>query len=201
MRLIRIELVYGFATTLIFFTIIFSPTSLVIGQEVPPAIDVGPDGVLFAIGLEDSDISEFQKFDWEGINEYECTVGVDCESKNFPARIYRMSAADRWDYCGVAQVTINFNLSQTYENVFLRIVRAGSETTIVKLDDSNIYNITSKMLDSVGHAYGKWKSGFGIYDIELGSLTAGIHNIKLTVDERDIGTGRYRWDAIILLVK
>ncbi len=86
-------------------------------------------------------------------------------------------------------------------NVFLRLVRAGTETTIVILNDSVSHSVTSKMLESVGHSYSNWKSAFGSYDLSLGSLDAGIHNIKLTVDERGMGDGRYRWDAIILLIK
>jgi len=167
----------------------------VICQDEPPAIDSGPDGVLFAIGVEDGDKSEFQKFDWEGINEYECTVGVNCETKNFPAHLLRMSVADRWDYRGVTQVTINFNLNQPYENVFLRIVRSGSDTTIVNFDDSVIHYVTGKMLGSRS-----WHHHGG-YELGLGSLSAGIHNIKLTVDEEGMGDGSYGWDAIILLVK
>lgn len=191
----RNRLISVVATILLVSTILFSFTSLVIGQEVPPSIDVGSDGVLFAIGLEDGDKSEFQLFDWEGINDYECTVGVNCESKNFPARFFRMSVVDRWDYLGVAQVTINFNLNQTYENVFLRLVRAGSDTTIVKLDDSVTHSVTGKMLDSRSWYH------FGAYDLDLGSLDTGIHNIKLTVDEHGMGDGSYPWDAIVLLVK
>jgi len=167
----------------------------VIGQEVPPAIDVGSDGVLFAIGVEDGDRSEFKEFDWEGINEYECTVGVNCQSKDFPARLLRMSVADRWDYLGVAQVTIKFNLNQALERVFLRIVRGGSDTTVVNLNDSASHYVTHKMLDSRNWAH------YGSYDLDLGSLNAGIHIIKLTVDERGMGRGRYSWDAIILLAK
>jgi len=195
MKSIQNRLISDMATILFISTIIFSPTSLVIGQEVPPAIDVGSDGVLFAIGAEDGDRSEFQHFDWEGINDYECTVGVNCESKNFPARLLRMSVADRWDYLGVAQVTINFNLNQALERVFLRIVRGGSDTTIVNLDDSASHYVTHKMLDSRNWAH------YGSYEVDLGSLNAGIHIIKLTVDERGMGRGRYSWDAIILLAK
>ena len=195
MKSIPNRLISDMATILFISTIIFSPTSLVIGQEVPPAIDVGSDGVLFAIGVEDGDRSEFQHFDWEGINDYECTVGVNCESKNFPARFLRMSVADRWDYLGVAQVTINFNLNQAYERVFLRLVRTGSDTTIVNLDDGVSHYVTHKMLDS--RSWGN----YGGYDLDLGRLNAGIHTIKLTVDEHGMGNGRYSWDAIILLAK
>ena len=106
-----------------------------------------------------------------------------------------MSVADRWDYLGVAQVTINFNLNQAYQRVFLRIVRGGSDTTIVNLDDSASHYVTHKMLDSRNWAH------YGSYEVDLGSLNAGIHIIKLTVDERGMGRGRYSWDAIIFLAK
>jgi hypothetical protein len=195
MRLRQILLGSGLATILFFSTNISSFISLAVGQELPPAIDAGPDGVLFAIGIEDGDRAEFQKFDWEGINEYECTVGINCESSNFPAHLLRMSVIDRWDYRGVAQVTINFNLNQTCLNVFLRIVRAGSDTTIVNLDGRVSHYVTGKMLDSRSWYH------YGGYDLDLGSLDAGVHNIKMTVDERGMGDGSYGWDAIILLVK
>ena len=195
MRLIRTKLVSGMATLLLISTIIFLTTSHVVGQEVPSAIDVGSDGVLFAIGVLDSDPSEFQFADFEGIHDYECTVEVNCETKNFPAHLMRRSLADRWDYLGVAQVTINFNLNQTYERVFLRIARKGTATTIVKLDDSVSHSVTSEMLDS-----GPYQN-YGSYDLGLGTLDAGFHNIKLTIQEGGMGRGRYGWDAIILLVK
>ncbi|MGI9570780.1 MAG: hypothetical protein ACR2PH_13850 [Desulfobulbia bacterium] len=195
MKSIRTKLILCIALLLLFSTITFSLTSSVIGQEVPPAIEVGADGVLFAIGVVDEDVTEFQQFDWEGIKDYECTVGVDCESKNFPGYIMRRSLADKWDYLGIAQVTINFNLNRTYENVSLRIARKGTGTTIVELDDSVSHSVTSRMLDSGSY------DNYGSYDLGLGTLDAGIHNIKLTMEEGGMGRGRYGWDAIILLVK
>jgi hypothetical protein len=57
------------------------------------------------------------------------------------------------------------------------------------------------MLGSEGHSFGSWKSGFRSYDLGLGTINAGIHNIKLKVDDRGIGNGKHRLDAIILLVK
>lgn len=197
----RTMLLPALASLLLIYTIIFSLTINVTGQEAAPAINPGSNGVLFAIGVVDSDTSEFQKFDWDRVNDYECTVGVNCESKNFPAHLLKKSVLDRWDYSGVAEVNINFNINQTYENLFLRLVRAGSDTTIVKLDDRGARSVTSRMLNSHGHAYGKLSTGFGSYDLGLGTLDAGIHNIKLTINEHDMGDGRYRWDAIILLIK
>ena len=195
MKSIRTKLISGITSLLLSSTITFSLISSVIGQEAVPAIGVGSNGVLFAIGAEDGDESEFQFADWEGIGDYECTIGVNCESKNFPAHLVRMSIADRWDYYGVVQVTINFNINQTYERVFLRIARTGTGTTIVKLDDSVSHSVTSVMLDS-----GPYRN-YGSYDLGLGTLDAGIHNIKLTMQEGGMGRGRYGWDAIILLVK
>ena len=195
MKFIRTALISSITLLLLLSTLIFFLTGSVIGQEVPPAIEVGSDGVLFAIGVKDGDRSEFQEFDWEGIKYYECTVGVNCESRNFPARLLRMSVVDSWDYLGVAQVTINFNLNQSFERLFLRIVRTGSETTIVKLDDSVSHYVTHKMLESRS-----WNH-YGDYDLDLGSLDAGIHNVKLTIDERGMGEGRHKWDAIIFFVK
>ena len=54
MRLIQLDLLYGFAIILFFSIIVLSFTSMVIGQEQPPAIDVGEDGVLFATLLHTS---------------------------------------------------------------------------------------------------------------------------------------------------
>ena len=65
MKSIRFRPIPGIALLLLASTITFSLISNVIGQEVPPAIEVGSDGVLFAIGVVDEDVTEFQQFDWE----------------------------------------------------------------------------------------------------------------------------------------
>ena len=62
-----------------------------------------------------------------------------------------MSTASSWDDTGVSRVRINFNLIKAFENVILRLVRAGAEITIVKLDDKEIHSVTSIMLASGEH--------------------------------------------------
>jgi hypothetical protein len=74
-----------------------------------------------------------------------------------------------------------------------RIVKAGSETTIVTLDDDKRFYVTSSMLGS------DELRKYGSYDLSLGSLDQGTHSIHLAVGENNYGNGRYWWDALILI--
>ena len=172
MKPIPTKLISGIPLILLLSTIALPFRISVIAKEGAPAIEIGSDGVLFAIGAENGDESEFQYADFEGIKDYECTVKVNYESKNFPAHIMRRSLADRCDYLGVAQVTINFNLSPTCEKVSLRIARKGTGTTIVELDDTVAHSVTSEMLES-----GPYQR-YGSYDLGLGTLDAGMDGMR-----------------------
>ena len=149
----------------------------------PPAIDAGADGVLFAIGKEDSSRYDFKRTGWTIIG-----VGL------FYPHLYATSAAEAWNSSAVARVRIIFNLSRSFEKLNLRLVRAGSETTLVTLDNTNNYKVTSDMLGSNEY-------NFGSYEPNLGPLEKGIHNIELSAADDGKGNGRYGWDAIALIAK
>jgi hypothetical protein len=169
-----------------------SPT--VTPMPVPPAIDADQNGILFSIGREDGLRIEYQQSGWQGIHEYECTIGVDCEKmRSFPSHLYAVSAADKWDDSAVERVKITFNLNKEFEYVTLRLVRAGAETSVVSLDDRYEFEVSSDMLGTYEH------SAFGSYELELGSLDEGIHHIELSVADDGKGNGRFGWDAIVLI--
>jgi hypothetical protein len=160
------------------------------------AIAGDPTGkVLFAIGQVDKSNSEFKEFGFKGIHDYQCAAGTDCVAEPFPARSYRMSAADLWDRNGVAQITINFMLDQAYDNLVLRIARAGAETTVVTVDEKQNHRVTNTMLKSNEDGV------YGAYDVELGALNKGAHTIQFTVEEDGKGSGRHSWDAIVLVAE
>lgn len=175
--------------------ILFATIGCVAVRPVPPAIDAGTDGILFAIGKEDGSRYDFKQYGWTDIHEYEHTVGIDSVDGAFPSHLYATSAANTWDSSAVARVRIVFNLDRSFERLNLRLVRAGSETTIVKLDNKESYKVTSDMLGSNEH------SGFGSYDLNLGPLGKGVHNIELSVADDEKGNGRYGWDAIALIAR
>jgi hypothetical protein len=151
--------------------------------------------VLFAIGQVDKSRSEFKEYGFKGIHDYKCAAGTDCVVESFPARLYRMSAFKPVDSNGVAQVTINFTLDQAYNNLLLRIARAGAETTVVTVDEKQNHRVTNTMLKSnEGYVH-------GAYDVGLGAFNKGAHTIQFTVADDGEGNGRYVWDAIVLVAE
>jgi hypothetical protein len=186
-------------TALISFPVLFS---IVISQllfcsiascENSPASDTSIENVLFSIGTVDQSMSDFTGTGYGNIEKYECTVGVDCSTDTFPPQMYKQSTPIKHRTVGASSVKILFNLSQPYENLFLRLARGGSETTIVTLDDEKIFKVTKTMLGS------DERRKFGSYDLSLGSLGQGTHNIHLTVLEEYNGNGIFWWDALILI--
>lgn len=175
--------------------ILFTVTNCATVKQVPPAINAGTDGILFEIGEEDGGRSEFQQSGWKDIHEYEYTVGINSMTDGFPSHMYASSKVSLWDSTAVESLKIIFNLSRSIEKVTLRLVRAGAETTIVKLDTKGTYEVTADMLGCSEH------SDFGSYDLNLGPLEKGIHNIELSVADDGKGNGRYGWDAIILIAQ
>jgi hypothetical protein len=161
-------------------------------SQIPPVTDAGPDGVLFEIGEVDHSRHDYKQTGWEGIQEYEYIIGVNSLSDGFPSHLYVPSLKDIWDSTAVVHLRIKFKLSKSFEQVILRIARAGDETTIVNLDNEHIYEVTSAMLGSDEH------SNWGSYDLSLGALEKGIRNIEFSVADDGKGNGRYGWDAIIL---
>jgi len=160
------------------------------------AIADDPTGkVLFAIGQVDKSNSEFKEYGFKGIHDYKCAVGTDCVAESFPARSYRMSAVKIADRNGVAQITINFTLDQAYNNLVLRIARAGAETTVVTVDEKQNHRVTNTMLKSNEDGI------YGAYDVGLGAFNKGAHTIQFTVEEDEKGSGRHSWDAIVLVAE
>ena len=62
----------------------------------------------------------------------------------------------------------------------------------MNLDNEHIYEVTSAMLGSDEHTH------WGSYDLSLGALEKGIHNIEFSVADDGKGDGRFVWDAILL---
>ncbi len=159
-----------------------------------------PDGkVIFAIGKEDKSDREFRSSGFKGHPEYRCRVGVDCSTKAFTRRLHRAtpsgSYASRYADAGVERIIIKFSLEQAYNNVVLRLARAGSETTVVKVDGKQTHLVTNTMLGS-GEGY-----NVGIYDLTLGALKKGRHTIKMTVADDGKGNAMYQWDALALFAE
>jgi hypothetical protein len=149
--------------------------------------------IIFQIGIINESHTDFPAYSFKGVDDYKCTVGVDCSTETFPGHMYKQPAPRHSDSSGVAFVTIFFELNKSYENMIFRIARAGSETTIVTLDDDKRFYVTSSMLGS--HEL----LNYGSYDLSLGSLDQGTHSIHLAVGENNYGNGRYWWDALILI--
>ena len=76
----------------------------------------------------------------------------------------------------------------------LRLVRAGGETTAVKLDRET-HLVTAEMVGSADHGR------FGACDLTLGDLKKGVHTIVMTVADDGTGNGGYSWDALSLFVR
>lgn len=157
---------------------------------IPPVRPV--DNVLFAIGREDKSDSEFRSFGFSEITEYRCRVGVDCSTEAFPAYLNRGAT---YAYGGVERIIISFRLDQAYNNVILRLVRGGDETTVVIVDGKQTYNVTNTMLGS-GEGY-----RVGAYNLELGILKKGVHTIEMSAADDGKGKNVYQWDALSLFVR
>lgn len=161
--------------------------------ENSPASDISVENVIFSIGTIGQSMSDFTGSGYGDIENFECTVGADCSTETFPPQMYKPSTPIKHRTIGASSVRIFFNLRQPYENLFLRLARAGSETTIVTLDDEKVFKVTSTMLGS------DERRKYGSYDLAFGSLGQGTHNIHLTVEDEYNGNGRFWWDALILI--
>ena len=146
--------------------------------------------VIFRIGVEDEDYSEFKIEGWEDISSYSCEVGVDCLNETFPGCLLRFPDSPYYNE-GVTNLEITFTLAQSYGNLVLRLVRAGAETTIVTVDGRDEYEVTKDLL-------GSGEGVFGSFDLVLGRLSKGTHVITFSVADDGIGNGVYGWDALSL---
>ncbi len=165
-------------------------------QSQSKSSDTDQPVVIFEIGQEDKNYSEFCVRGFKGHSEYTCRVGVDCSSEAFPRRLYRAPISAYIDD-GVERITIIFTLDRTYNNAVLRLVRAGNETTVVTVDgkQERTHRVTDTMLES-GDGY-----TVGVYDLTLGALKKGTHTIQLSVADDGKGNGRYSWDALTLFAE
>ena len=98
-----------------------------------------------------------------------------------------------FDSGGVKRIIITFRMEQSYDNVILRLARAGGETTMVTMDGNQTHLVTAEMLGSADHG------GFGAYDLMVGGLKTGVHTIEMSVPDDGKGNGGYSWDAISLI--
>jgi hypothetical protein len=154
-----------------------------------------PDGkVIFEIGQEDKSDMEFRRSGLRGQKKYRCQVGVDCSTEAFPAYLLLAGYAPYYDN-GVDRIIIIFELDQAYNNVVLRMVRGGDETTVVTVDGKRTHLVTNTMLGS--------GEGFkvGVYNLPLGELVEGTHSIEMTIADDGKGNRGYSWDALSLFAE
>ena len=183
--------------------LVFVPAVLLIGALATGVLAAAepdtsrPKGeVIFEIGQEDKSDREFRASGWRGHPEYSCIVGVDCSTEAFPKELYRAPIPPYVDYA-VERITLTFTLEQAYNNVVLRLVRGGDETTVVIVDGKRkrTHLVTNTMLGS-GEGY-----HVGVYNLKLGGLKKGRHTIQLTVADDGKGNAVYQWDALALFAR
>lgn len=164
-------------------------------KNVVGASDVLPAcNPIFSIGEVDENSFEFA---WEGfryVQEVEIDADGIVDPKKIPGRLIHPDSwysPERWD--AVKKITINFKIIGEESGLFLRIARSGDSDTLVVIDEMNEYRLTAETIGSGEDAK------FGAYDLHLGTLSNGNHNILLTMPDDGLGTnGSYKWDAIIL---
>jgi len=161
------------------------------GQDQPLTTTEQDGEVIFAIGKEDKSDREFLSQGWNGKEEYVCNAAT-CMDDTFPAELHIKGIYESY---GVVRLKILFQLNKSYDQIILRLVRGGDETTVVKVDDRAKDYVTNEMLGS--------SEGFrvGSYELDLGALAKGIHSLEFTVAEDGKGNGAHQWDALKLLGK
>ena len=160
--------------------------------EAPPLV---PDenGVLFAIGREDQSRVGFKPGGWRDTSVFRCTAGIDCDAATCPTRLVAASAAEHYASTSVERIVISFNLAQPANDLALVAARFGIERSVVRLDDGPAVTVTPEMMDPPP-AEDIW----GRFELPLGPMDAGIHEIELSVVDDGIENGRHSLDAIIL---
>ena len=152
--------------------------------------------VIFEFGREDKSYGEFRRRGLRDITEYRCRVGVDCSTEAFPVYLNRAGYLPKYAYGGVEHIIISFELNRSYNDVTLRLVRWGDETTVVRVDQKETYLVTNTMLGS-----NEGEVVIGVYNLKLGALKKGEHRIELTVADDGKGNATYMWDALSLIAK
>jgi len=167
-------------------------TGVLVAAEPDTSRPVGKE--LFTIGQEDKSQYEFCLEGFRGEPEYTCRVEADYAAEAFPRWLYRAPIPSYADD-GVERITIIFTLDHDYNEVVLRLVRAGAETAVVTVDGKRTHLVTNSMLESnEGYI-------FGAYNLTLGALNKGTHTIQLTLADDGTGNDMHVWDAIALFAR
>jgi hypothetical protein len=158
-----------------------------------------PDGkVIFEIGKEDRSWSELRGTGFKDKSEYICQIGVDCSEETFPNGVYLEYAYAGYGRAGyednqVKRIVFLFTLGRKHRHVVLRIARVGVETTAVSINGAESILVTSEMLGSGDD------TRFGAYNLYIGEMKKGEHEIVLTVADDGKGMGSHGLDAISLI--
>lgn len=157
-----------------------------------------PDGkVIFEIGKENKSWDDLQGSGFKGKSEYICLVGVDCSEESFPNGMYLEYAYGGWDGAlednQVKRIVFLFTLRRRQRQVVLRIARTGAETTAVSINGAEPILVTSEMLGSKDDVL------YGAYNLYIGEMKKGEHEIMLTVADDGQGAGSFRLDAVSLI--
>jgi hypothetical protein len=156
-----------------------------------------PDGkVIFEIGKEDKSWNDLRGTGFKDKSEYICRVGVDCSEETFPNGMYLEHAFIAWTAQTdnqVKRIVFLFTLRRKHRNLVLRIAREGVETTAVSINGAESMLVTSEMLGSADDLR------YGAYNLYIGEMKKGVHEIILTVADDGKGMGSYALDAISLI--
>ncbi len=182
---------YGFLLCAIF---LFSIHFLIDANYAIGASDVLPTcNPIFTLGTLDKSEVEFG-LDFRKIQKVEIDADGIVDPTKIPQRLIHPDgdySPDRSD--AAKELIINFKILDEESRLFLRIARSGDSDTLVIIDQMSEYRVTPEMLGSTE------RGKVGVYDLHLGTLDKGDHNILLTMPDDGLGfNGSYRWDAIIL---
>ena len=166
--------------------------SQALAQDAPPLVP-NEEGVFFQIGKDDKFRIEFKAEGWSGVEEFECTVGIDCDAARFPTRLSAQNSASYYDSSTVQRIRINFNLAEDQESLVFSVARFGIETSVVRFNEAPPVIITADMMTPPS-AEDVW----GRFDLPIGPVPAGTHQIELSVSNDERGTGRHSLDVILL---
>ena len=172
---------------------ILAATNPARGEDIP-IVQPNASGVLFTIGDEDGVRYPYKKSGWSGIDQFACTIGKDCDVSTFPSHLRTTSSEADWADTAVERVRVKFATSAPFDDVVLRLVRAGAETIVVRLDDREDMMVTKSMMTPKTYEH----SGFGAVNLQLGRVNAGTHVLQLSVAEDGEGNARFGWDSILL---
>lgn len=163
-------------------------------RYVPPGYVPWPEGkVIFEIGYENRSWRYLLGTGFKDKSEYICRIGVDCSAETFPEGMHVVQADPQYEDTEVKRIVFLFTLRRNYEHIVFRISRAGAETSVVSVDGAEPILVTWQMLDSYEG------SKFGCYNLYLGEMNKGEHEIVLSVADDGKGNGALGLDAIALI--